>query len=237
MAQRLLIIETSHQPGWVAVADGDRLLADRKLDQARRHARDLAPAMKSLLDEQGWRPRALEGVIVSRGPGSYTGLRVGLMSAKTLAYALDCRLLAIDTFAAIARQAPPEALVIDVIADAQQDKLYVQRFGRCAGSDAWQPLAPLAIVSAEEWRAEGPRIAARGLPDDHWVTGPGLKTQCSQLPANVRVVPDADWYAHADSVLAVGWERWQRGEGDDPFTVEPLYLRPSLAEEKLQTRY
>ena len=79
------------------------------LDESRRHARDLAPAVRDLLAEQGWPARSLEAVIVSRGPGSYTGLRVGIMSAKTLAYATGCALLAVDTFAVIARQAPPEA--------------------------------------------------------------------------------------------------------------------------------
>src|SRR5688572_13644244 len=118
---RLLILETSHQPGLVALSAGDQLLGERRLDQARRHARDLAPAVAALLAEQGWRGRDLEGVIVSRGPGSYTGLRVGIMSAKTLAYATGARLVGIDTFAAIARQTPAEATVVDVIADAQQD--------------------------------------------------------------------------------------------------------------------
>ena len=54
----------------------------------------------------GWQPRDVQAVIVSRGPGSYTGLRVGIISAKTFAYATGCDLLAVDTFAALALQAP-----------------------------------------------------------------------------------------------------------------------------------
>src|SRR5215210_1225790 len=111
MATRLLILETSHQPGVVALAENDGVRAERCLDEARRHARDLAPAIAALLAAQGWRARELDGVVVSRGPGSYTGLRVGVMSAKTLAYATGCRLLAVDTFAALAVQAPPGAAV------------------------------------------------------------------------------------------------------------------------------
>src|ERR1022692_4341354 len=127
MQPRFLILETSHRIGTVALALGDTIVEERALDESRRHARDLAPAIQELLTRQGWRARALDGVIVSRGPGSYTGLRVGLMSAKTLAYATGCALLAIDTFEAIAEQAPPTLL--DVIADAQQDNVYVERFG------------------------------------------------------------------------------------------------------------
>lgn len=230
MAQRLLIIETSHQPGCVALAEGDRLLSERKLDQARRHARDLAPAVKELLDQRGWRARDLEGVIVSRGPGSYTGLRVGLMSAKTLAYATGCRLLTIETFAALARQAPLEAAGVDVVADAQQDKLYAQRFGRVPGTPTWQALTPLAVVPAAEWllRPWSDNLGAA------WVTGPGVELLQGRLRANLRVVENRN--PQATSLLALGWERWQREERDDPFAVEPLYLRPSSAEEKLAAR-
>src|SRR5205085_7377236 len=103
---RVLVLETSGRSGQVALAHGDDLLAVRSLDETRRHARDLAPAVKDLLTQQGWQVRDLDAVFVSRGPGSYTGLRVGIMSAKALAYATGCALLGIDTFAAIARQAP-----------------------------------------------------------------------------------------------------------------------------------
>src|SRR5438270_13709798 len=114
---RIVILETSCQVGQVAVARGAKVLAVRRLDEARRHARDLVPALRDLLAEQGWRARELDAVVVSRGPGSYTGLRVGVMSAKTLTYATGCALLAIDTFAAIALQAPPDVRSVAVIAD------------------------------------------------------------------------------------------------------------------------
>src|SRR6516225_3465310 len=69
---RFLSLETSGRVGQVALAEGDQVRGVRRLDEARRHARDLAPAVKDLLDRQGWRPRDLQAVIVSRGPGSYT---------------------------------------------------------------------------------------------------------------------------------------------------------------------
>ena len=228
MAPRLLIIETSDRPGVVALAEGDRLLRERRLDEARRHARDLAPATAALLAEQGCRAPNLAGVVVSRGPGSYTGLRVGLMSAKTLAYALGCRLLAIDTFAAIARQVPAPADIVDVIADAQQDKIYVQRFTRDPTNGSRGAASSLTIVTFEQWLASvGPGIC---------VTGPGLAGHEHRLPPEVSVALPAHWQPRAESLLALGWERWQRGDSDDVYALEPLYLRPSAAEEKWQVR-
>src|SRR5262245_54581541 len=90
---RLLILETSGKTGRVALAEGARLGIVRTLDEARRHARDLAPTIAQLCADYGWKVRELDGVVVSLGPGSYTGLRVGIMSAKTLAYASGCIVL------------------------------------------------------------------------------------------------------------------------------------------------
>ena len=227
-APRLLIIETSQRLGLVALAAGERLLAERRLDEARRHARDLAPAIRALLLEQGWRARDLNVVIVSRGPGSYTGLRVGVMSAKTLAYAAGCTLLALDTFAAIARQAPASALAVEVIADAQQDKLYVQRFARSSLAEPLQAATPLGIESFEAWQS--------ALAVSSWVTGPGLEKYGALLQNHARAASPEAWYPQSASLLRLAVERLMRGEKDDVFAVEPLYLRPSSAEEKWQQR-
>src|SRR5262245_60749509 len=135
---RLLIIETSGRVGQVGLAEGRALRGLRRLDETRRHARDLAPALKELLAEQGWRAAELDAVIVSQGPGSYTGLRVGIMSAQTIAYATGCAIAGVGTFGAIARQAPAEALRLAVVADAQQENIYTQEFSRSAAGIPWQ---------------------------------------------------------------------------------------------------
>jgi len=225
---RLLILETSSAVGKVAVAQGQRLLGLRCLEAARRHARDLAPAVADLLAGLGWKPQSLHAVIISRGPGSYTGLRVGLMSAKTLAYATGCALLAIDTFSAIAFQAPEEALCLDVIADAQQDKVYTQRFARPAPGEAFTAASALGIQLFGAW--------LETLLEGVWVSGPGLRGQERLLPSGVRAVDAAHWDPLPGSLLELGLARYQRGERDDLWTVEPLYLRPSAAEEQWQSK-
>src|SRR5207244_8181870 len=181
---RIIVLETSGRVGQVALARGGALLALRRLDEARRHARDLVPALRGLLDEQRWRPRDVQAVLVSRGPGSYTGLRVGIMSAKTFAYATGCVLLAVDTFAAIALQAPSEVGRLDVIADAQQDKIYVQAFARSAEASAWAARTELSIVKANDWLA--------GREPDAWVSRPGRRILAARLGGRPRV-PRQDW--------------------------------------------
>lgn len=224
---RLLILETSCSVGQVALAQGTKVLDVRRLDEARRHARDLIPNLAELLQVQGWKARDLDAILVSRGPGSYTGLRVGIMTAKTLAYATGCALLGIETFAAIARQAPPEARQVDVIGDAQKDKIYVQRFVRGNMLEPWQAHAAVAIQALSAWQET--------LAKDAWTSGPGIKGKEEQLQGRLLVEPLCR-DPQVDSILHIGLERWQRGEKDDIYTLEPLYLRPSAAEEQWRGR-
>jgi tRNA threonylcarbamoyladenosine biosynthesis protein TsaB len=221
---RLLILETSGRAGQVAVAEGAVLRAVRRLDEARRHARDLAPAVAELLAGQGYSPRAIDAVVVGRGPGSYTGLRVGIMSAKAFAYAAGCALIALDTFAVIAAQAPPEVAHLDVLADAQQERVYVQHFTRPAAGADPQPATPLAIQPFAEWLAR--RDAAS------WASGPGLRGLRQRLPGSVSVVEPERWDPQAETLLRLGLARYREGARDDLWTLEPLYLRPSAAEEQ-----
>lgn len=223
---RLLILETSGRTGQVALAFGAQVCARRALDETRRHARDLAPAVAELLAGQGWKPRDVHGVFVSRGPGSYTGLRIGVLSAKVFAYATGCALLALDTFAAVALRAPAEAVTLDVLADAQQEKVYVQSFVR--SGTGYTPRSPLAIRPFADWLA--------GRDPQAWVTGPGLRKWQDELPPDVPVVAAERREPDVESLLRLGLARYQAGERDDPWTVEPLYLRPSSAEEQWQAR-
>jgi tRNA threonylcarbamoyladenosine biosynthesis protein TsaB len=224
---KLLIVETSGRCGFVAVAEGTTLREVRRLDEARRHAQDLAPATVELLGAQGWKPRDLNGVVVSLGPGSYTGLRVGVMSAKTLAYATGCALIGVETFAVVAAQASNEINRLDVLADAQQDKIYVQSFIR--SGTAWHSLGLLRVQPFAEWLAQ--RSA------ETWVSGPGLHRWAARLSAETPVVDAALWDPRADALLKLGLARYTAGERDDPFTLEPLYLRPSSAEEQQRARH
>jgi tRNA threonylcarbamoyladenosine biosynthesis protein TsaB len=225
---RLLILETSGRVGQVALARGEALLGVRQLEESRRHARDLAPAVQDLLSSLGWSASNLDGVVVGRGPGSYTGLRVGIISAKTLAYATGCALLAVDTFAAIAAAAPPEVLCLDVLADAQQDRVYVERFERPASGAPFRSTAPLCIRPFLEWAS----LAAPPL----CVSGPGLHGREDRLPKGIRPLPPSCWDPHPENLLRLALERYHKGERDDLWGLEPLYLRPSSAEEQWQKR-
>jgi tRNA threonylcarbamoyladenosine biosynthesis protein TsaB len=150
------------------------------------------------------------------------------MSAKALAYATGCALLAVDTFAAIAAQAPAEAHTLHVLADAQQDRVYVQYFQRERPEEEFVPASPLVIESVKDWLF--------GVAERAWVSGPGLRKHEAGLPASLHFVGTEHRDPRPESLLRIGLARYLRGERDDLWTVEPLYLRPSSAEEQWQAR-
>jgi tRNA A37 threonylcarbamoyladenosine modification protein TsaB len=117
---------------------------------------------------------------------------------------------------------------VDVIADAQQDRVYWQRFERQGEGGACHAVEPLGIKPFVEW--------ASTLTSPGWVSGPGLYGRENRLSAGIRLAPPSCWDPRPESLLVLGLERLQKGEGDDVWALEPLYLRPSSAEEQLQRR-
>jgi tRNA threonylcarbamoyladenosine biosynthesis protein TsaB len=147
MFERVLVLETSGKVGQVALGSGQSIVAEHRLDGAHRRASDLTLVVDRLLKEQNWKARDLTAVVVGLGPGSYTGLRVGLASAKALAYATGCSFFGVETFAAIAYGQAFELSEVTVVGDALQGKLFHRSYRRDADGN-WQPSSPLGIIAA-----------------------------------------------------------------------------------------
>ena len=220
MSETWLLLETSGRGGRVGLAVAGQVVRSTNLDPARRHNRDLAPTVAALLPSDG-----LTGVMVSVGPGSYTGLRVGVMSAKALAYATGCRLVAVPTFHAIAEQTPPEAKTVEVIADALQGQVYAQRF-RHSERGEWQPANALRIEPTTEW--------VKQLGDGIWVSGPGVALWEPLLPPGVMRVEVERRTPDLGAMLRAGL-RLPALTAAEVIRLEPLYLRGSSAEEKAKS--
>jgi tRNA threonylcarbamoyladenosine biosynthesis protein TsaB len=220
---RVLIIETAGRIGQVALAAGDAVVAEARLGEARKRASDLALVVNRLLKGQGWPPRELTAVVAGLGPGSYTGLRVGLASAKALAYATGCAFFGVETFAAIAERQPSEVDAVSVIADALQGKLFRRDYRRTASRE-WEPAGRMEIVAASEWLSSVRPVT--------WVSGPALGMLASQLPPEVRVASADDRDPRALDLFNVA-KKHPWAVTTDMWTAEPLYLRGSSAEEKV----
>ncbi len=226
----LLTLETSGLQGSIAL-DVDGHVTERSLATAgRRHAQTLTLEIHELLKEQGVTPRNLNAVAVSLGPGSFTGLRVGLVCAKTLAYALNCRLIGIETYHSIVNCIPDartpaigEAHVWTV-GDAQRGDLFVAEFVHHSAASGWQRQGEYRILPGEDWLTT--------LPSSDLVLGPGL-SRYRDVTSSATLI-DETWSLQpsATALVPLARQRLESRQFDDPWTILPIYLRPSAAEEQ-----
>jgi tRNA threonylcarbamoyladenosine biosynthesis protein TsaB len=226
-AKRILAIETSGRHGSVAALWGEavksRLLGQVTLAANQRTAQALMPAIEQLLAESDWPPASVELVAVAVGPGSFTGLRIGVTAAKTLAYALSAEVIGVNTLEALAVQAPTSAATLWAVLDAQRQELFAARFAM-DGSGRLRAERDTHIVSQETWLA--------GLQVGDRVTGTALGRLAARLPKDVVIMPQEFWQPMAAAVGQIGWKSYLAGRRDDVWKLAPLYFRPSAAEEK-----
>ncbi len=224
----ILAIETSATPGSVAVADAQRIVAAAELPRAERTARSLVPTIADVLRAAGLQPRDVKLVAVTQGPGSFTGLRLGVTTAKTLAYALGADLLGLNTLDVIAFQVPadqqPSGTRLHVVLDAQRQQLFAGCYVPATGT--WTASGETHVVDDARW--------LESLRPGDLAAGPALKRLAGQVPDAVRLASEECWQPSAASAARLAWLHYQRGRRDDPFRLLPHYFRPSAAEEKRQ---
>ncbi len=208
-----LVLETSSRTIVGLVKDGS-LHEQLDLGVGRGQNRWLLPRIRELLNRAELVPGQLSKIVVSQGPGSYTGLRVGLTVAKTLAYALGCPCVAVPTFHAIAQElADVDSLV--VVGDALNRTCYVQRFHRGVATTT------LKIQSVDDILIK--------LQDADVLTGPGVSVFANELPSEQQPIDKSSPSMLALATVAASMVPMSQKE---LFDLEPLYLRGSSAEEK-----
>ena len=164
----LLVIDTSTDLPAVGIQldSGPPVAASPTM--SRRHGRDLIPCIHDLIVQNGLTVRDLRLIGVGLGPGSYTGLRIGLTAARTLAYVNGADLIGFDSLEGWAREAPSEASSVHVVADAQRGEVYAADFIRERPGDPLLPLIASRIESLSAWLSR--------LREPGWILGPGVET-------------------------------------------------------------
>src|SRR3989475_4451689 len=125
---RTLAVETSTLAGGAALLDGDLVIGEYVLDIRITHSERLMATIDRLLSDAAWSVRDLEGLAVSVGPGSFTGLRIGLSTVKGLALALALPIAAVPTLDAMAATLPFAALPVVPVLDARKREVYASRY-------------------------------------------------------------------------------------------------------------
>lgn len=121
---RLLHIDTSNQPLSVAITEGNEVLAEFNSGMRINHSITMMSQIESLLEYTKLEMKDIEGIVVVKGPGSYTGLRIGVTAAKTLAYTLNIPLYAVSSLAAIAATVRMHEFLLVPVIDARRNHVY-----------------------------------------------------------------------------------------------------------------
>lgn len=221
---RCLAIETSGRVGSVALADGPQVLAAEQFPHGLRNAAGVLPLIDRLCREWGWGPRDVAAVLLSLGPGSFTGLRIAVTLAKTLAFATGAKVVGVPSTSVLVRNAPPEARHAIIVLDAKRGQIFTARFERT--DDDWTEREPPHLDTL-------PAMIERS-PQPVYLLGEGIDPHRGLVPdrSGVIVTPADRWRARAEAVVEVAQPRLLRGQFDDPLTLAPIYIRLAEAEEK-----
>ena len=221
----ILSIETGTDICSVALANDGELMALRESDEGRDHAKKVALFVDELLRETGVQPSDIDAIAVGKGPGSYTGLRIGVSFAKGMCYALDIPLIAIGSLDALTEVAREdfEAGILDVeeedwtkaklcpMVDARRMEVYAQVFDVEGNAQSDVVAEVVTEESFDKWRSEGKFV----------IFGNGAKKCAEVLPDAIieNVVPSAR------GIVRLAEAAFNAGKFEDLAYFEPFYLK------------
>jgi tRNA threonylcarbamoyladenosine biosynthesis protein TsaB len=239
----LLAFDTSTAALTVAVAFDGRIAAETTSRSERNHSMRLVPIIRDLLKSAGTSPDRLDGIAVGVGPGSYTGVRIGVTVAKTMAWALNVPVIGVSGLEALARG----GLKADEAASDGRPRWYVPlldaRRGQAytaayvwEGAAGWRCAASDAIRPVDGWLAELEQMS--GDASLVFVGEAGRFAESVDALARRRSAPvrAMETEMRAADIAEIGMERWTRGERDDAHALIPNYTQPPEAEVKFREK-
>jgi len=225
----LLAVDTATAACAVALADGEQVLAEYNLVNPRAHSTMLMPLIARCFE--GRDRRELGAVACGVGPGSFTGLRIGLAAVKALAYALRIPAVGVGTLDAIAAgvEAPPGTLLVPML-DAKRGEVFAATYAADGTPFTPPRVVALAALLAQLQAMGGPVLA---LGDGALALKPQVAAALGpqgRFPTPDRALP------RGSAVARLARQRLAAGAEGDPFRLAPIYLRRSEAEELWQRR-
>lgn len=215
----LLAIDTATRWTGLALHNGEQLVAEHGWQSVNTQTVELAPAVVEMLERADATAQDLTAIAVALGPGSYTGLRIGLGFAKGLALAHQVPLVGVPTLDIVAAAHGQVEGELVVVAEAGRRRITSARYG-WQGREGWQPLEEPVN---ETWETLLKRITVPSL-----VTGE-VSEKAARLVRTpgrgLRLAPAAARTRRAGYLAEIAWRRLRKGRADDAAELTPLYLR------------
>lgn len=213
----LLAIDTSTREVGVALYDGNQVISEMMWLSHQYHTIELAPTISALLERAGMTAQDIKVLAVALGPGSYTGLRIGLALAKGMALAGHLALVGVPSLDILAVAQPIANKPLVAVLQAGRGRLAAGWYRNHSGT--WIADGQLRIQRVQDLAAsvKSPTIVCGELTaEERRILGRKRK--------NVILASPAQSLRRPSYLAELGWIRWQRGETDDPATLAPEYL-------------
>ena len=226
---KILSIDTATTTGSVAVTDGATLLAETTIARKESHSIHLMGMIDQTLELAGLDLDQIEGFAYTKGPGSFTGLRIGLSVLKGLALIKDKPMVGISSLEALAFQASEDNRLICALIDARNKEVYCATYQRRGG----------AFVLMSPARSLPPQRLAEELNEPCRLIGDGALRYrdvfAQSLGACAKFASSYQNMIHAATIASLSLPRFENKQFDDTRRAAPFYIRKSYAEEKRKT--
>jgi len=230
---KVLAVDTSALVATVAVTEDNKLLGEYILNHRKTHSQKLMPMIEEVLESLEIKPQDIDVYAASSGPGSFTGLRIGITTVKALAYALKKPVVSVPTLDALAYNVPVTDSLICPIMDARNDQVFTGIYewdGKCqsrlADNMAVHISELIKIIKEKNIKTvfvgDAVELHSRLLKNE-------LGDMCMFAPPNLLV-------QRASSVAFLAYERALSGNLESSFDMVPFYLRKSQAEREYELK-
>ncbi len=221
---KILAVDTAAFAGSVALAHGDTLVAESLLNVRSTHSEKLLKQIDLLLAEAGWPLTDIELLAVVVGPGSFTGLRIGLATVKGLAQTLNVPVASVSALEVSALGFPSEDVPVCAFLDARKKEVYTQIF----------KVGEQGPVATSDARVVAPEVLLGELTGTVGFVGDGVPVYQHLIKEkeglNALLAPHPCHQRRGGQVAWLAYQRWLEGVVDSATEVTPVYIRPSDAE-------
>ena len=230
---KVLAIDTTSNVATAAVAEDDILLGERVLNYKRTHSQKLMPMISELLEELELKAEDIDVFAAANGPGSFTGLRIGVATIKALAHAADKPVVGVSTLAGLAYNLPYCEHIIVPIMDARINRVYTASY--IWDEDGFKGLSPDEVIDIAECADSCGRLL------DTVFVGDGVRVYkdflIEQLGDSAHFAPASAMLQRASSIAMIAMEKAKNGETMHYTELVPFYLNKSQAEREYDEKH
>jgi len=225
---KILSIDTSSSSGSIALLEDRTVLSEWSVKETGTHSNWLHDAIKSHLESAGCPVSSIDLFAIDVGPGSFTGLRIGISTIKGLAWPLGRKVVGVSTLAALSMNAPYSSKMVCPLLDARKGEVYAALYDMSTG-------APRLVLAEAAMKPEAlvKEITGRNLSDDVLVLGAGISAYAELFAESLpgaALAPPHLWQIRASNVGLLAFDMLHQAV--TPGELSPVYLRKSEAELK-----